>query len=191
MPTNKNAYVIGGSEYDVVFDLIDTPKGVKDYYIKWYNIKKNPKNEEEKIKAKAYLNLPIGYSQRYNPFLRAYVVNSCNRIINKLIQTIGKNNCLIWNTDAIITSKEIDSYIDIGDEIGQFKKIPCQTFRYIGNNYQIDDSIPKYRGIPKEWFKSFEKIEGRKFNMLLDEVPARCNKYIWDWSTFTLKEFKF
>lgn len=176
---------------DVVFNLIQTPDGVRQYYDKWYELKRNAKDINDKLKAKAFLNLPIGYSQRYNPFLRSYVVNSCNRVINDLISKVGRKNCLIWNTDAIITSVEIDDKLVIGEEIGQFKKIFCEKFKYRGNNYQINNDIPTYRGIPKEWFEAFQIKFKRAFNLLTDNIPERCNKYIWDWKTLTIKENKF
>lgn len=176
---------------DVVFNLIPTPAGIKEYYTKWYTAKQNAKNKIAKLTAKAYLNLPIGYSQRYNPFLRAYVVNSCNRTIFDLIAKVGKSNCLIWNTDAIITTKEVDDCLAIGSEIGQFKKIICNKFKYKGNNYQINEEIPTYRGIPKEWFTAFERKNKRAFNLLIDEIPSRCNRYYLDWDNLSLKENDF
>ena len=174
-------------EVDVVFDLIDSPDGIKGYCDKWYNIKKNAKSEQEKLEAKAYLNLPIGYSQRYNPFFRAYVVNSCNELIDNLVNK-HKEHVLFWNTDAIFTTQPIEELeVQLGKEIGQWKKIEGKKLRYIGNNYQIDDEIPVYRGIPKAWFKAFEKKTGRKFDLLKDKPPKRRNNFEWNWKTLSLE----
>lgn len=176
------------STVDVVFNLIETPKGLKDYCKKWYTIKKNaPSGSEEKSRAKNFLNLPIGYSQRYNPFFRAYVVHQCNQVIDTLVEK-NKDICLFWNTDAIFTTKPIDDQLNLGVEIGDFKKIEGKTIRYKGNNYQIDEDIPVYRGIPKKWFEAFEKREGRPFNILTDKPPVRCNIFEFDWNTLKLKE---
>ena len=175
------------SEVDVVFNLIETPEGLKRYCDKWYNIKKTTTDKDIKQRAKNFLNLPIGYSQRYNPFFRAYVVNQCNNLIDSLVEK-NKEICLFWNTDAIFTTKPIDEQLDLGLEIGQFKKIEGKTVRYKGNNYQIDENIPVYRGIPKTWFEAFEKRMGRQFNILIDRPPIRCNKFEWDWNKLELKE---
>ena len=185
--------ITGPSKYevDVVFNLIDSPDGIKGYCDKWYKIKKNAKNEEEKLRAKAYLNLPIGYSQRYNPFFRAFVVHNCNKLINDLVNKY-RDSVLFWNTDAIFTTKPIaELELQIGSEIGQWKKIEGKVLRYKGNNYQIDDDIPVCRGIPKKWFEAFEQKEGRKFNLLVDKTPDKCNIWSWDWTDLELKENKW
>ena len=63
---------------EIIFELIDSPKELKDWILKWYEKKKNPKSEQEKIDAKACLTYTVGYMQYTNPWLRAYVVESCN-----------------------------------------------------------------------------------------------------------------
>lgn len=170
-------------EVDVVFNLIPAPQGLKEFIFRWYNAKKTAKTEEERLKAKSYLNLPIGYSQRYNPFLRAYVVHSCNQRIEDIVKR-NKEVCVLWNTDAVYTLSPIE--VDVGKEIGQFKVINFATLRYIGNTYQINDDYPMYRGIPKEWFRQFELRNGRKFDLLNDPVPKRANKYNWSWEHLKL-----
>jgi hypothetical protein len=120
------------------------------------------------------LNLPIGYCQRYNPFLRSYVVNKCNNKIKAIID----HNTLFWNTDAIF-SRVRRPELELGTEIGQFKEIHCNTLTYVGNVYQINNEDPTYRGISKSWFKAFEKEHGRKYNLLLDydKQISRINYY--------------
>lgn len=171
---------------DVIFDLIDTPENLKRYCMKYYNMKKEASaagNEKEKLKAKAYLNYPIGYSQRKNPFLRAYVVHNCNKIIKELLD----ENSVIWNTDAIFSLVRRDDLV-IGKEIGQFKEIYCETLRYKGNTYQIGNDLPVYRGICKQWFKAFEKESGRPYNILIDQPPRRVNVYEFVRDTLKLEE---
>ena len=147
---------------DIKFPLIDTPKKLKDFLIKWYNKKKNSTGVD-KLEAKAMLNLPIGYCQRYNPFLRSYVVNNCNDAIKAIID----EKTLFWNTDAIF-SRVRRPELELGTEIGQFKEIHCNTLSYVGNVYQINNEDPTYRGISKSWFKAFEKKNGRKYDLLKD-----------------------
>ena len=175
--------VNSGYMADIKFKLIDTPKKLKDFLIRWYNRKKNSTGNE-KLEAKAMLNLPIGYCQRYNPFLRSYVVNSCNNVIKDLID----ENTLFWNTDAIF-SKVRRPELEIGNEIGQFKEIKCNKLVYVGNVYQINDEDPTYRGISKTWFKSFEKEYGRKYDLLkdYDKTISRINYYDLNWETLKLE----
>ena len=175
--------VNSGYMADIKFKLIDTPKKLKDFLIRWYNRKKNSTGNE-KLEAKAMLNLPIGYCQRYNPFLRSYVVNSCNKVIKELID----ENTLFWNTDAIF-SKVRRPELEIGNEIGQFKEIKCDKLVYVGNVYQINDEDPTYRGISKTWFKSFEKEYGRKYDLLkdYDKTISRINYYDLNWETLKLE----
>ena len=175
--------VNSGYMADIKFKLIDTPKKLKDFLIRWYNRKKNSTGNE-KLEAKAMLNLPIGYCQRYNPFLRSYVVNSCNKVIKDIID----ENTLFWNTDAIF-SKVRRPELEIGNEIGQFKEIKCDKLVYVGNVYQINDEDPTYRGISKTWFKSFEKEYGRKYDLLkdYDKTISRINYYDLNWETLKLE----
>ena len=130
------------------------------------------------------LNLPIGYCQRYNPFLRAYVVHSCNEVIKQLID----DDTLFWNTDAIFSLKRRPE-LEIGTDIGQFKEIKCDTLSYVGNVYQINDEDPTYRGISKSWFKSFEKTYGRKYDLLkdFDKSISRINYYNLNWKELKLE----
>lgn len=176
-----------GYEADIKFKLIDTPKSLKDYLIKWYNIKKKSTGNN-KLKAKAMLNLPIGYCQRYNPFLRSYIVNKCNKVIKSLID----DNTLFWNTDAIFTRKE-RSELELGTEIGQFKRVVCDQLKYVGNVYQINNEDPTYRGISKAWFIAFEKQYGRKYDLLLDydKKISRLNKYTLNWEKLILEEINY
>lgn len=180
--TEELPIVYNGSA-DIKFPLIDTPQKLKDFLIKWYN-KKKTTTGNEKLEAKAMLNLPIGYCQRYNPFLRSYVVNNCNYVIEQLID----DDTLFWNTDAIFSRKRRPE-LEIGTEIGQFKEIHCDTLCYVGNVYQINNEDPTYRGISKSWFKAFEKSHKRKYNLLTDYSAKidRINYYELNWDELRLE----
>lgn len=174
--------VEAGGHADVTFPLIKTPEKLKEFCIKWYN-KKNESTGNAKLEAKAMLNLPIGYCQRYNPFFRSYVVHKCNlEIVNLLDQ-----DSIFWNTDALFSLKRRPD-LEIGTDIGQFKEKHFKTVRYIGNSYQTDDELPVYRGVPKAWFRRFEKENGRKFNILIDEIPQDKNMYSWNWDKLRLEK---
>lgn len=162
---------------DVVFNLIPTPEKWLKYIDKWYNKKKASKGLL-KQEAKAMLNLPIGYCQRTNPFLRAYVVHTCNNIIRALIN----DQTIMWNTDALFSlNRRVD--LLLGDEIGMFKEIRLKKFIYIGNNYQVNDNLPTYRGIPKGWYDDDITLED-----VANGLVTRCNKYIWDPISLELKK---
>lgn len=180
---DKLSIVKPGYMADIKFKLIDTPDKLKDFLLKWYN-KKKTSTGNEKLEAKAMLNLPIGYCQRYNPFLRSYVVNSCNEAIKAIID----ENTLFWNTDAIFSLKRRPE-LEIGTEIGQFKEIKCDTLVYVGNVYQINNEDPTYRGISKSWFKAFEKEYGRKYDLLkdYDKSISRINYYNLNWDELELE----
>ena len=178
--------MVESGKADIKFKLIETPAKLKRYLKKWYNIKKITKGNE-KLKAKAMLNLPIGYCQRYNPFLRSYIVSKCNNFIKGLID----NETLFWNTDAIFTLKQRPELV-LGTEIGEFKEIKCNKLIYVGNTYQINDEDPTYRGISKAWFKAFEKDTGRRYDLLkdYDKTINRINLYELNWKTLRVEEFR-
>ena len=169
---------------DVVFPLIDSPEKLKEYCKKYYSIKKTTTGNDKKL-AKDMLNFPIGYCQRTNFFFRSYVVNTCNKVIQKLLKENG-DDILLWNTDAVFSRKPLN--LNIGDEIGQWKVCTCDTIKYKGNNYQINDELPTYRGVAKAWFKRFELENNRPFDILRDTLPTNeCNLYEWDWNKLELR----
>ena len=168
-----------GEIAEIVMPLMPCPVELKNYIYKWYALKKTGSQE-----AKAMLNYPIGYFQRTNPLFRAYVVNSCNNRIRELIN----ENTITWNTDAVYTTEDLD--LEIGEEIGQWKKRFIKKFTLLGCNYQIDDENPIFRGIPKYWFESFKRIHGRTFNLEIDTLPERVNKWQINWNSLTLEELK-
>ena len=164
---------------DIAFNIIDSPSGLKNFCEYYFNLKKNSSGIAHQ-EAKAMLNLPIGYMQRKNPFLRSYVVNKCNRYIKSFIDF----TTLYWNTDAIFTVTQLDDSL-IGDEIGKFKEIRINKFRMKDQNYQIDDNDPVYRGVVKVYYKRFEQINNRKFNILKDKLE--CKKCMYSFNCKTLK----
>lgn len=152
---------------DIVFNIVESP--YKEFARKYYDMKKNATNKQDKLKAKNMLNLTVGYWQRTNPFLRAYVVHSCNNYIKSLID---ENTCM-WNTDAIYSIVPRHD-LELGDDIGQWKLEYSGTFRQKGNNYQkVDKKDTAYRGTPKRWFNI-------DWNILKDKVPTTGNVYELD-----------
>ena len=157
-----------GCYAQIVFDLIELSPKQKKYIENLYLKKEMAIDELEHDNIKTMLNASIGYYQRYNPFVRAYIVHECNRCIKNIID----DDTILWNTDAIFSLKRRPE-LELGAKIGQFKEVHIKRFAYVGNNYQIDYEIPKYRGIPKAWF-----IE--RYDILKDTLPERCNKFIFN-----------
>lgn len=156
-----------------VFDLMDSP--LKHFARKYYDIKRSaPKGSLEREKAKAILNLTVGMWQKYNPFLRAYVVLSCNEYIESLLD----ENSTMWNTDAIYSTVERPD-LEIGTDVGQWKLEYKGLFRQVGCNYQkVGTHETSYRHVPKTWFK-------KNWNILTDELPTETSNIYYidkaDW----------
>lgn len=152
----------------VAFDLIELEPNQKKYIEKLYFKKEMAVDDVAYNEAKLMANAAIGYYQKWNPFLRSYIVNECNTRIKALID----DETVLWNTDAIFSLKRRPE-LPLGNEIGQFKEIHINRFVYKGNNYQIDFEKPKYRGVASSWFPD-------GWNMVTDAVPKRDNKYLFD-----------
>ena len=159
---------------DIIFKLIDSP--YKEFAKKYYDIKRYSTGEA-KVKAKAMLVYSVGYLQRHNPFIRAYIVNSCNEYIESLID----DDTIMWNTDAIYSLRKRDD-LSIGSEIGQFKLEYEGLLRHTGCNYQyVNNGKVSYRGVPKSWFKV-------DYNLLTDELPEQdCNLYYFNKDTVQIE----
>lgn len=162
--------VTEGKRATFVFPLIDSP--YKDFVKKWYTIKKTaPKGSEDKIKAKQILVTTVGLMQKHNPFLRAYIIHTCNNFIQHFLDKYPDKICM-WNTDAIYALEhipELDALV--GDEIGQFKIEYEGLFRQKGLNYQkVDKQETTYRGTIN---MAFDK----EFNILTDELPVAVLPY--------------
>lgn len=132
-----------GTFCDVVFPLIESPfKKFVEYY---YKIKSTTTDKYEKARAKAYLNSAVGYLQRINLFMRAYVVETANENIRRYID----ENTIMWNTDAIYSLVSRPD-IPLGADLGQFKLEYEGEIYHFHNNYQkIDSGELCYRGVPK------------------------------------------
>ena len=157
-----------------IFPLIESP--LRRFVQHWYDKKKNAKTPEDKFKAKNMLTYYVGYLQYVNPFLRSYIVLSCN----ELIESLMNEDTIMCNTDCIVSS--VPRNLTIGPELGQWKfeegEIAC-----IGLNYQWNDEI-KYRGVPRGWFKN-------GFDILRDEIPHFGNLYKFDKSQMKITEAKY
>lgn len=163
---------------DVIFKLMDSP--YKDFVMKYYEIKKNlPKGDPERDKAKAVINLAIGMLQRHNPFVRAYVVHSCNKYIEDRLD----ENSFMWNTDAIY-SRSPRPDLELGDNIGCFKLEYEGMIKHKGNVYQYANGEVHYKGTPTSWF-------GTDYDLLEDERPEEGNIFIFNKETNRVEVTKY
>lgn len=173
---DKLTMIPGPATYaNIVFDLIELDEHQKKYIEDLYLRKELAHDDETYNEAKLMANAAIGYYQKFNPFIRSYIVNMCNRCIKGLLD----DNSILWNTDAIISLKRRPE-LELGTKIGQFKEIHINRFVYRGNNYQIDAELPKYRGVAKCWFPT-------GWDMLKDPIPKRDNEYLFDSTNYELK----
>ena len=166
-----------GQYADRIYKVIDSP--FKDYVRKYYEIKRNaPSGSRQKQEAKAMLNYLVGCWQNHNPFLRAYVVNSCNKFIQDIVDK-HKDCICMWNTDAIYSTEELKE-LDVGNDIGQFKLEYQGMFRQKGLVYQeVDINKTCYRGVTID-----KRI--KDFNILTDEIPTCELKYTFNKDTNTI-----
>lgn len=170
-----------GQLADIKFKLIDSPVGLKNFCKKYYDLKSHSSAKIDRNNAKLMMNAAIGYCQRFNPFLRAYIVNSCNEVIANLLS----KDSVCWNTDALFSRIKLN--LNLGKDIGQWKEIKCATFRMIGNTYQINDELPTHRGVVKEYYRRFMKEHNRPFNLLTDKLENKKCKYSFNFNTMKLE----
>lgn len=134
--------VYPGHYANVIYPLIASP--FKKLVTRLYK-QKLTGSPRERADAKNHVNFAVGYYQRTQPFLRSYVVNSCNRRILSLID----ENSIMWNTDAIYSLRERKD-LSIGYNIGQFKVEYEGLMAHKGFNYLTSKRIC-HRGMNKAY----------------------------------------
>lgn len=165
-----------------VFPLMESP--FKRFISVWYGRKKQKEDKKLHNKAKQMLNYCVGYLQRVNPFIRNCIVWRSNKLIESLID----EDTLYCNTDSIVSMKRRpDIEANMGQEIGQWKVEHMGAFAYRKYTYQWGHKSPTYKGVPKGWFKAFEKENKRYYDILIDERPTMDeNIASFDEKTFKL-----
>lgn len=171
-----------GRKAAYIFPLIESPFRV--YAEKYHLLKLEEKDPQLKARWKHHLLDVIGYMgheridgdrmSRPNPFIRNYVVLSCNERMLSLID----DETIMINTDCIVSARERPD-IPIGDDAGHFKKEHEGMIGVWGFNYQWDLEKPLYRGIPKKWFP-------KKWDIIKDDLPQDGNKWEFDRKSMTI-----
>lgn len=162
-----------------VFPTMESP--FKKFVARWYERKKNAKTPAEKTKAKNMLCYCVGYMQKINPFLRAFIINSCNEYIQSLM---NEETTIYCNTDCIVSLVPLPE-LKIGEELGEWK-FKEGEFAYKGFNYQFNKETPMWKGIPKGWWEKHPD-----FDILTDEPPHGGNVYEFDFIDFQIKKVKY
>lgn len=147
---DKLTLVISGYA-DIIFDLVDTPDCIKKFAKRWYDRKKD-KTSKYNAQAKTIINAAIGCLQYHNPYLRSYIVSSCNYFIQSLID----EDTIICNTDCIVSTKKLD--LNVGTEIGEFSF--DEGYITINKNNYVSDWKTSQRGINNH--KLLYKFENRR-----------------------------
>lgn len=161
-----------------IFPLMESPF-VKFVEV-WYERKQVAKTKAQREKAKEILNYAVGYLHRTNPFIRNCIVARCNDRIKELID----ENTLYSNTDSIVSAvRRPDLEANIGPYIGQWKLEHQGAFAFKDFSYQWNLEQPKYRGIPKGNFETFQEKYGRPWDLLKDPaLKTNYNVYAFDLS---------
>lgn len=154
-----------------VFPEMETP--FKKFAEHWYKKKRDAKNLSDKNKAKNILCYSVGYMQLVNPFLRSFIINSCNELIKSLM---NPKRTLYCNTDCIVSLDPLP--LKIGKELGEWKFRECE-FAYFNTVYQINKERPVWKGIPRGWWEDHPN-----FDILKDTPPHDNNLYAFNVETF-------
>lgn len=174
---------------DWVCDLVESP--FKKFVEVWYDKKVRAKTKEDKLRAKQIMNYAVGSLQNYNPLIRATVVERCNLLFESLID----ENTIYSCCDSIVSCVPRDDLIKkIGKSIGEFKlehKGELFAFKPGTFNYQRNLDLPSVRGTPKNWYKKFEVINHRKFDILKDTNPdIGFNEFVFNKKKLIVEENK-
>lgn len=137
-----------GSAVEIAFPLIETPKKIKEYCERWFERKRNKSKN-----AKHQIVDSIGYLQYHNPYLRAYIVESCNNYIKSLM---NKETTILCNTDAIFSTVPLD--LNIGLNIGEFK-VKEGYIKISGLDYESEEFGDVHRG--KQRNNYYEVVNNR------------------------------
>lgn len=131
----------GFAEY--IFPLVKSP--FIPFVDKYYQLKvKSSKNRQKKAKYKQMLNIPTGYIQRLNPFLRNAIIYYAKEYVKKFID----KNTLYVNTDSIISAVERPDIPLDPIELGKFKCDHRGTFMYWAQGCYEWNGEKHNQGIP-------------------------------------------
>lgn len=162
-----------------VFDLMESP------YRSWCdNIFKQLEVETDKSKRKKLkdrFRIAVGQLQNINPFWRAYVVESCNQLNDKL----RNKDSIYWSTDSIVSATERP---DILESEFKWSVKNKGTFKLSGRlDHQWNNELPIVSGIKKRYIDWYNRTHERQFDILTDTIPNIIGStYVLDTEQFQL-----
>lgn len=138
------------------------------FVMHYYEMKKNATTQDDKMKAKNFLNFAIGCLQNHNWMFRTCILSYANKIITDLIEKY-EEHVIYCNTDNITLDIPIE--LDIGKNIGQFKvEHENEYVKKKGSAIQWENKLI-YRGITSSRLKD-------DFDLLTDELTyTKPTKY--------------
>lgn len=167
---------------DFVFKL-ERIKGFTEFFLSYYEKKKKAKLKGNKRKSQYYkniMNYVIGYLQKINPFVKAYIILNLNK---KMFNYVDKyyDDILLSNVDSLISKRDLSNVLPISNNLGDFKEVrKGEDFYMYGYNYQWNFEPPSYRGIPKAWFENYQEIMKKEFDLSktsVNTLNVLYNKY--------------
>lgn len=151
---------------------------LRQYSLEWFNKKECAKTPEEKVKAKRMLNIIIGMIRNSNVWAWKQIVGGVKEYMLSLVQLIEADGCecLYCNTDSIYYVGNTDIFDPLfGKGLGKFH-IEHEDCRFRWRKgvmaYQINDDPPVWRGVMGERYELYERINGRPFNLITDDLPS-------------------
>lgn len=139
--TNGDVCFEGFAEY--IFPLIKSP--FLPFIDKYYDMKiKSAKNKKKRSKYKQILNIPTGYVQRLNPFLRNAIIYYAKEYVKQYID----DNTLYVNTDSIVSLVPRPDIPLDQVELGKFKLDHQGSFTYWGQGQYEWNGEKHHQGIP-------------------------------------------
>lgn len=139
-------------------------EGLTKWAMQVYNKKRKAKTKFDKQHWKDMGNFAIGMIARHNPFVRNCIIWNSNQKMLKMID----GNVILCNTDSIVTQVERNDLV-IGEGIGEFKIEHKGSLAVNKRGYQWNDDLPIICGFVKNKAEMFEKIVGRKYDILIDD----------------------
>lgn len=172
--TKELCYMASERVGNIIFKRLDRSSDIVRELKHWgefyYEKKaKYPSGTKQHKQAKDTLNITIGYMQRKNPFYRISTITYCNRLMMQAIRDT-KGRTIYWNTDGLVTDGAVDCFT-LSPKLGDWKIERHGGFYMDGITYQMEGEDPVQRGIPKGWYKEFERRNGRKFDLEKDKLP--------------------
>lgn len=98
---------------DVIFKMVKTPDNLRSWLKMWFDRKTS-----SQVGAKECLTWAFGYLQYTNPYLRAYIIETCNK---KMKDMIDNETTILINTDCIYSTVKLD-FMKLGTNIGEYKE---------------------------------------------------------------------